>query len=257
MVARHSPRVRAMETADHFMKGFEAEAARHGIEMKFMHGAGGEVRLTPRRQLESISETSITAGKKKAGSRDELEAAFAALNEGRESEFLLSRTEMLKPGRMGYILTHDKLFAKLAQRLAARGKKSGSGHAAGEAAQAHNEEPSVVSIFLRHSKNDGDKLTDEGKALAEKQGKALAAHLTRYVFSKAKGAVRPTIILHVSHGGGQTPGQLDWTFEEALGKDVKALRGQVMQAEGVVKLGYGNGEVRNLYLRQEGVMHFN
>ena len=246
MVARHSPRVRAMETADHFITGFQKGLERQRVPLKFMNLGRSKVRLTTRSQLEAITTASETAEKGKL-SAEELEATLAAINEGKPSEGLLSKAEMLSSSRMGYILAHDRRFGALAKRLGARAK---DGEVQG------NLEPTLVSIFLRHSKNDGDKLTDEGKALAEKQGHALATHLMQYVFPGSGGKVRPTVILHVSHGGGKTPGQLDWTFEQALGKDVKAMRGQVMHAEGVVKLGYGDGTVHNLYLRQDGVMHF-
>ncbi len=265
MVARHSPRVRANETADNFMAGFEQEAKKHGIGINFVHGPKGEVRLSTRRQLESLTESSAKAGKKtqsKATTDEEkkknaadLETEVANINAGKTSEFLLSKDEMLASDKMGRLLTHDKLFGKLAARLA----KRGNSEVRKESASAHvgpNGEPSLVSIYLRHSRNDGDKLTDDGKALATKQGRELAKHLLENVFSQGASKVTPTIVLHVSHGGSaKNPGQLDWVFEKLLGKPVKDFGGQVSHAEGMVKLGYGDGSVKNLYLKQHGVTY--
>lgn len=36
MIARHSPRVRTMQTADHFMEGFREVAEKHGIKLSFV-----------------------------------------------------------------------------------------------------------------------------------------------------------------------------------------------------------------------------
>ncbi len=247
MVAQHSPRLRARQTAERFMKGFANEAHRRGVSIETRATLSGYSKPAGRERLEfeALTEVSKQAGKPPTPA-DKLEDEIAKVAAGGQSDHLVSRAEMMGENRMGLLLTRDRYIGQVARFLRRFG--------------ASADKPAVVSIYLRHSRNKGDELTDEGAELAEGQGRRLARHLLKYVFefpASKKGAkkIPPAVILTVSHGGGTAPGQLDWAFEGILNKKVSEFGGPVSHAEGLVTVAYGNGRTEKLFLRQHGVTH--
>ncbi len=251
MIIQHSPRVRARQTAEHFMKGFMRETHRKGVsvETRGTLSEGAKSALRERKELEALTTVSEQAGKSPAPA-DKLEEEIAKVAAGGQSDHLVSKAEMMGENRMGLLLSRDKYLGQVARFLRRFG--------------ASANKPAVISIYLRHSRNKGDELTEDGKTLAEEQGRRLARHLLKYVFPHESRLDRPgttekkiphAIILTVSHGGGKAPGQLDWAFEGILGKQVKEFGGPVSHAEGLITVAYGDGRTEKLFLRQHGVTH--
>ena len=260
ITARHSPRVRTRETAENFFAGFREEAEKHGIKIAAINGKRSTNGINRRRQLEAIPEASAALGKKpfpkEQAEREALaDIELANVDSGKHSEHLISKQDILAPKRMGLLLTSARSVGELAQRLGNRVKGMRNAYRLKEFLGA-KAEPSFVTIFLRHSKNKGDQLTEEGKILAREQGRKTAAHLMKYFFSSGKRAVRPTVSLYVSHGGSpKIKGQLDWVLEhkDVLGRPVEELGGKLSHAEGLITLAYRSGKIKRLMLRQQAI----
>ncbi len=251
MVAQHSPRVRARQTAEAFMKGAKAAAREAGINLSTERKTW-KPEVTGLRKVqafEALTASSEAAGKAATPS-DKLEEELANVNEGKHSDHLLSKDEMLAENRMGLLLSRDQVLGKVARFLTNKLPAAQRKHA-----------PAVISIYLRHSRNRGDQLTEDGVKLAEAQGKKLMGHLAKYVLGGKFGTefgehpLTPAVVLTVSHGGGKTPGQLDWVMEKILKAKMAELGGPVSHAEGLVSIAYGSGKVDYLVLRQRGIMH--
>ncbi|MFH0713388.1 MAG: hypothetical protein V1722_02395 [Candidatus Micrarchaeota archaeon] len=242
LVSPNSPRKRAANTSELFIKGFTNAAKAANISVVARPS-------TVKRELEAFSEVALQRGFPKA-SLEEMTAALQVINRGDASPIFPSRAELSQRQHFGSLVSRNKAIGNAAKSLGAQMKKGG--------AQLSDRMPVIVSIFMRHGQNKGDELLPEGKALAEKQGANVAQHLMEHALKEENwsGPARPAVILSVTHGGiGDIPGPIDWMTEEILGKKTEEIGGNFKPGEGIVTLGYQNGSVKHFLLRKHGIVY--